>query len=368
MSRRFTRPVRLPLLALGLAIVATTQSLGQDRILDEGIGKLSAAIAEWVAKEGANRAVLVGDFVAPPNLQTGGGPGISSRLTRSLADAHKITSRPDAPVQVIGKFTMVEERRPGDRFDSVGMRIEAELLDPKGGKLQSFAIKVFGDSVVQFAGGNGVLPAAPEGQTSPEREAAKADAVVRPTGAIKGAEIRAAADSPFGVEVLVRRGTTQDSDPRQPELVDGRPFVKLAEGEEYIVRLSNHSGAESAVALSIDGLSMWAFSTDGRIDRHIILPPGGSADIPGWFIDENKSEAFEVGTYGRSAATLKLVPVSAVGVITAAFSESIEGGDKGGEDATLATVRGRQIDQKFVIVKRVIKPVQAVVSVRYRRD
>lgn len=368
MFRRFFRPCHLPLLMLGLAFLAGPAARAQDKILDEGIAKLSAAIADWVAKEGADRAVLVGDFVAPPNLQAGGGPGISSRLTRSLAEAHKIASRPDAPVQVIGKFTMVEDRQPGDRFDSVGMRIEAELLDPKGEKLQAVAIKVFGDSVVQFAGGNGVLPAAPEGQTSPDREAAKADAVIRPTGAVEGAEIRAATDSPFGIEVRVRRGTTRDSDPRLPELVDGRPFVKLAEGQEYIVRLSNHSGAEAAVALSIDGLSMWAFSADGRIDRHIILPPGGSADIPGWFIDDDTSEAFEVGTYGKSAAKLKLVPVSAVGVITAAFSESIEGGDKGGEDATLATVRGRQIDQKFVTVKRVIKPVQAVVSVRYRRD
>jgi len=351
-----------------LALSAMQMATAQDKVLDEGIQKLSAAIADWVAKEGGDKAVLVGDFVAPPNLQAGGGPGISTRLARSLLQKHGLPTRADAPVQVIGKFAMVEERQPGDGFDSVGMRIEAELLDPKGEKLQTVAIKVFGDSVIQFAGGTGALPAAPEGQTTAAREEAKAEAVTRPQAATLGTETRAAADSPFGIEVRVRQGTTKQSEPRTPEVIDGRAFIKLAEGEEYIVRLHNHSAFEAAVALSVDGLSMWSFSEDGRIDRHVILPPGGSTDIPGWFINDRVSEAFQVSTYGQSAAKLKLLPVSAVGVITAVFSESIEGGDKGGEEATLATARGRQLDQKFLTVKRVIKPALAVVSVRYRRN
>src|SRR5688500_12491343 len=69
-----------------------------DAALDDGMGKLAAAVAEFLKQENQS-AVIVGDFVAPPRLQSSGGPGISQLLTQHF-EAKGITVRTDDAYQV----------------------------------------------------------------------------------------------------------------------------------------------------------------------------------------------------------------------------------------------------------------------------
>ena len=107
-------------------------------------------------------------------------------------------------------------------------------------------------------------------------------AFIAPLAVIVGSETRAAVGSDFGVEVLVKSGAS--ASPRRPEIVTGRSFAPVHRGEEYVVRLHNRSRIESAVLLTVDGLSIFAFSTEGNFDSQIIVPPRAFVDVTGWFL------------------------------------------------------------------------------------
>jgi hypothetical protein len=139
--------------------------------------------------------------------------------------------------------------------------------------------------------------------------------------------------------------------------------VNLDRGEEYVVRLYNRAPFEAAITLTIDGLSMFAFSEEGNFGSQVLIPPGRFVEIPGWYVNKTKTDAFEIGGYAESAAASKLLPSTSVGVITATFHESIEGSGKDPK----ATKRGRQIDLTYKEEKRLVKPAITVVSVRYDR-
>lgn len=345
------------LTVLVTSVVAGSAAEAEDVALADGLSRLAAGVVEVIKKEGGDLAVDVGDFVGAPRLKSAGGPGIALLLADAL-EAKGVAVREPAPFQLLGTFKTVDGRAAaGDAFNSVALRIEASVLDARDNELQKININVFGDAPLQIAGGTGSLPPAKEGQVSAEREDAKRAAVESPQAAVEGTEVRDAPKSLFGIEVLVNQK------PRQPTLQTGRAFVDLDKGEEYVVRLHNRAGFEAAVTLTVDGLSMFAFSEDGSFGSQVLIPPGRFVEIPGWYVSNGKTDAFEIGGYADSAAAQKLVPSTSVGVITATFHEAIEGSGKDPK----ATKRGRQIGQAYKEEKRVVKPPIAVVSVRYDR-
>ncbi|TVQ01854.1 MAG: hypothetical protein EA381_04490 [Planctomycetaceae bacterium] len=335
-------------------------SANQD--LQEGLSRLAKAVKTSLEDEGVD-AVNVGDFIAPPRLQSGSGTGLKLQIVEALKAAG-VRVEATAPTQLIGRFTVREEQeRDEDAFESIALRITATLLDRDDEELARLNISVFGDSALQLVGAQGSLPPT---NAPREREASKREAIEAPLPTIAGNEVRTSADSPFGLEVLVTRGS--GAEPRRPELEPAgdrgqRAFVRLANGDEYVVRLHNRSATEVAVTLTIDGLSMFAFSETGNFGSQVLVPPGGRVDIPGWFINDRLTDAFEVSGYAKSAAASVGVPVTDVGTITAAFYESVPGSEKDAQ----ATARGRQIEKRYVQVKRIIKDLQAVISVRYHR-
>jgi hypothetical protein len=357
--------IRISRLALAVvtAVAATAFALGteaaraEDVALSDGLSRLAAQVVKVITQEGGELAVDVGDFVGTPRLKAAGGPGIALLVGEAL-EAKGVTVREPAPYQLLGTFKTVDGRAAeDDRFNSVALRIEATVLDAKDQELGKLNINVFGDAPLQFAGGTGSLPPVKEGQPSAVREDAKRAAFESPHAAVVGTETRDAPPSPFGIEVLVGK------QPRAPSLQGGRSFVRLEKGEEYVVRLHNRAPFEAAVTLTIDGLSMFAFSEDGSFGSQVLIPAGRFVEIPGWYVNNIKTDAFEIGGYADSAAASKLLPSTSVGVITATFHESIQGSGKDPK----ATKRGRQIDQAYVEEKRLVKPATAVVSVRYDR-
>jgi hypothetical protein len=338
--------------ALGTKPVAA-----EDVSLTDGLSRLAKGVADVIRQENGEMAVIVGDFVGAPRLKAAGGPGLALLLASAL-ESQKVTVRDDAKYQLQGTFKTVDGRASDeDRFDSVALRIEATVLDAGDRELAKLNINVFGDSPLQFVGATGNLPLVKDGDHSAAREEAKRAAVAEPHAAVVGNEIRSSADSPFGIEVLVGKKA------RTPSVGSGRAHVNLDRGEEYVVRLYNRAPFEAAITLTIDGLSMFAFSEEGNFGSQVLIPPGRFVEIPGWYVNKTKTDAFEIGGYAESAAASKLLPSTSVGVITATFHESIEGSGKDPK----ATKRGRQIDLTYKEEKRLVKPAITVVSVRYDR-
>jgi hypothetical protein len=357
-------------LAFLLAALAAVPSAGRaDSALDEGMGKLAAAVADFLKTEN-QASIIVGDFVAPPRLQSSGGPGISQVLTEQFK-SKGIAITTENAYQVLGKFQLKGEKESRDAdHESIVLAIKATVLDKEDNELQSFNISVFGESAAQLAG----LTADYEDRPFPaDREEETRDRANAPQAAVVGTESRASASSPFGVEVVVKNGSSPGT--RTPTLDSGRPFVDLARGDEYVIRLVNHASFDAAVTLTIDGLSMFAFNQVGKADGQILVAAGTTAEIPGWFCTFEQSEAFLITGYPESAAGQRNV-TTGVGTITVSFRAAWEVGsdppdgepffNKGADD--IATGRGRVVDKKYTEVKREIGQVRAIVSVRYRRD
>jgi hypothetical protein len=119
---------------------------------------------------------------------------------------------------------------------------------------------------------------------------------------------------------------------------------------------------------------MYAFSKEGNFGSQVVVAAGTSVDIPGWYISSAKTDVFEITSYAKSAAAAKSIPLTSTGTITATFHACWEPtatpppDEAGAKSADTATGRGRRIDQKYELVKRVVGKQRAFVTVRYNRN
>ena len=350
------------LFLIALAAMAGAPAIAEDtRNVNEGVQRLGTGLQNWFNQEQRDRLLTVAAFNSDDGEQ-------SAEFRRLLE--HDLQSRdPKFEIRrsnlvLSGRLTKGKGKANSeDRFDSVALKVEARLNERGAeGNLQTFNISIFGDEALQILGPSAEFPKdlpEPEKQKKLDKQIGAASEAF-----ISGSETLAAADGQFAVEILVREGSGSSGQPRRPNAVDGRAFVRLQQQEEYIVRLHNKSADETAIALTIDGLSMFAFAEDGTRDSMIIIPAGKSTDIPGWYITGKDTDVFEVANYAKSAAAAKGLPASGIGVVTARFHLSSPAVGKGEE----ATTRGRRIDQAYDQVRRAIGATRAFVTVRYNRD
>jgi hypothetical protein len=136
---------------------------------------------------------------------------------------------------------------------------------------------------------------------------------------------------------------------------DGLAFVKIARGEVYAIKVINKADHDVAVTVAIDGLSLFAFSENQSYEV-LIVPKGKEGIIPGWHISNQRSDAFQVAEYAKSAVAKLLSTSTSVGTISVSFRAAWplgspppadEGDVKQGSRDADATARGRQIDPKF---------------------
>jgi hypothetical protein len=228
----------------------------------------------------------------------------------------------------------------------------------------------------------------PQG-TELERDKDLRNAFTAPNIDIKGAVIRSDAGRPYALEILV------EGKPREAKPKKGLAFVPIQQGEAYTVRLINDSDLEAAVQLRIDGLSMFAFSElrqpekirddKGRLLDNpkkgeplysvIIVGPKSKADIPGWHVNNKKSDSFLVTEFAKSGAAL-LKPTGGIGTISATFQAAWEKdalppkdepGKKRGVGSGDATGRGPEVAKEYKEVQRELGVIRDVISVRYTR-
>lgn len=354
----------LVILALLVAHGETASPARADEALTQGLDRLAANIAEFLKSEELARSVVVGDFIAPPRLIASGGAGLSNQIAKAL-EKHQVKVDPSAKVQLLGRFTVRQEKEFREsNFESVSLRIRAELLDDQDDTLQILNISVFGQAALQIAGATTDLP--PE-ENAEDQEKRKQKALTNPSVAIVGNEARASRDSPYGLEVLVT------SAPRPLTAENGRAFVELNQSEEYVIRLHNRSKFEAAVELTIDGLDMFVLSEDGSFGSRVLVAPRRSVDIPGWYVNGKISRAFVITSLPDGLASQRNIPSTKIGTITASFAAAWEpsadppADEPSPKSADQATGAGREIDKKYEQVQRVIGAVRSVVSVRYTR-
>lgn len=370
MFGRFLQSLVVVVTLNGIALQATADSVDEQLAsasqLSDGAVKLAQRFKAFADAEKSGDTLVLGDFTAPPRLQATGGPALRHALQEALKQQGIQVSK-SATWQLIGQFSTRLESE--DEVTLLALQLKATVLDGDDREVKRFSISVRGDDVLQIAGATVDLPA-PNAKES-QRQSTSASVLNAPRAAISGNETRPSDQSLFGIEVLVRNG--ESSIARKPSLDEGRSYVKLHKGEEYIVRLHNHAPFEAAVTLSIDGLNMFTFSKAGNVDSQVLVPAGKAADIRGWFIDPHAARSFEISSYGDSEAA-KLGAVGDIGTITARFSAAWRSPQDRPADEprtkgpAIGTKLGQPLKQEFTQVSRTIGRPRAFVSVRYHRS
>jgi hypothetical protein len=173
--------------------------------------------------------------------------------------------------------------------------------------------------------------------------------------------------APFGIEILV------DGQPRKLEDQEGKAFVSLRRGEKYSVKLVNNWEFETAVALEIDGVSMFSISKERNnqgdpLFKFVIVGPSDSLVIPGWHIERTLSRPFTLNGGGDALELGGRGAHPQVSVISARFHSAFEKVRPPDEPPDDGTGQGPSVIPNYREVKRHIGVLRAAVSVRYRKN
>jgi hypothetical protein len=196
-----------------------------------------------------------------------------------------------------------------------------DVVDTQGRVLATFRRGVFGDAALASLFGitGNLTPRADLNGRSDEL----ARAIDEPKAHVAGASVSSRPRAAYAIEFLLR------SDDRwaatHPHVADDQATISLAPGQVFAIRLINHSRHEAAVFLSIDGLSLFAFS-ENRSMSQVIVPAESSSVVHGWHRRGNEWEPFCAHRAGQSVAVR---PHDAdFQVVTAVFSVCWDGGDE----------------------------------------
>ena len=356
-------------IAFGAIAWLTTSACFADPILDNGMARMAKKVSEFLEAENLPQELIVGDFTAPPRLRASGGVEISRSIMSHLKK-EGVKVHEDAEYQLLGKFFLRQEKElPEDDFESTCLEIEATLLDGNDEEIAFLPLKVFGSVGLQLTGQTvNVSVNLPENK----RQEVLAKQLRSAPTAIQKNQILAAPGSPFAIEIIVNQNGREVA--RTPEVdTKNRAFVPLHRGEEYSVRLHNSAPFDAGVTLQVDGVNMFVDATDISPDARIIVRSGKSVVVPGWYINNEKSKAFEIGDYSESVA--KRVGQSlGIGTVTATFSACWDPNARPPEDepsgstkGKTATKQGRDIEKKYRSVKVKFGRVRSIIAVRYSR-
>ncbi|HLX63674.1 MAG TPA: hypothetical protein VKX17_20555 [Planctomycetota bacterium] len=365
--------MKLTALILTASLLALAASALRAGDLDRLNTELAAA-AEKVSTfltEDKRTDIAIGDFVAPPILQSNYGNELR-RTFQDALEAKKITVSVSALYAISGKYYLAKDETPEapNNAGVPGLKIEFEIVDQQNNRVaQRFARQLFDPNVIAAAAGaNAVIP--PE---SADKRIAKivksldeSDAVLDKTEVHVGQ---------FGLEI----GTVNTAgkfEPRTPmPLPDKRPFVALNRDDIYAIRLINNADYDAAIALSVDGLNVFQFSyihnnKGDNLYTHWIVPAHSSALVPGWHKTNDSSFRFKITDLPDTAA-FKARSTGSIGVINALVCPVTKGGqhnlDSGILRAGGGTGFGPLVDFKTRPVNVEFAAPSVSISIRYAK-
>lgn len=358
--------------AVLLILICGNASFAADSLRGE-MDRLAQDVKEVITKRGGG-SIAVGGFGEPAGALGSSSPSIQLQL-RAALEAQNVKVVSDGfDFQVTGTYIgKVDEGMQG-------VRINALLSDSQGSVLQLFHRDLFGqESVPRMLGISVHSPAkAPDAAKHQVFREKLADPDVH----LNGTQIRTVAESPYAVELLVKRQSAKGEVDNaggvagyqvvRPSVATdpsgkGRPFVPVEKGEVFAIRLINDSAHDAAVNLSLDGINCFQFSEIKS--TYWIIPPKSNIVALGWHKNNNTSIEFKLAEFPESAAAkLKLKPSSNIGLITAAFSAAWSGPeDQPKDEQSRAAGFGEKIQFKTKQVTRQIGQLRDNIVVRYER-
>lgn len=355
-----------------LAVLAVLTSFGLTsgparaaNALEIEMEELAIQIQQTLKKRDAT-SVAVGGFVARSHLESNASKAIQKMLSEQLV-AKGVEINPRASHEIQGNYQNIDDQKSG----AVGVMVAARLVDGGGRTVVEFSPRgIFGDETV--ASLLGITIDFPKTDRPDERGRAVRKQIENPDVHLdlEKVRIKASPDSPYAIEIHIKRGSDYSAQPAAK--AGGRAFVPISADEVFAVLLVNDSEHEAAVSLSLDGLSMFAFSENNY--SFIFVPKKSAVRIDGWHLSNAKSAEFKVREIpqGKNEA-IKLKERSDLGVITAVFSAAWEKKEDQPRDEALmprsATFvdKGDVIGRNFKEVKRFVGRVRSTISVRYQK-
>lgn len=339
------------------------------------LAALAKQIDPLLKKQKAD-TIHVGAFQGPGTTATG--PEIQTKLADALRALGYTIDAFDYDIELRGRYQQFDGPR-----DVLGVEIIVQLFDDGGRPIVEISGKANQPiEVERQLFGTGAVPrilaipsSLPPGLGEPDRSKRLREQQETPPTELQGTRIYAAQDSPYAIEILVKRGTAY-----RPLTVEtkGRkrfPFVDVGINDVYAVRLINESPHEAAVNLTVDGINVFRFSESNPKPTFWIVPPEskhqpGVTNVLGWDKNAHKTIEFQRTEYPQSAAArLKIEPNPMIGQITAQFSASWQHDDQkpADEPTTRGTGFGDEIVDRKETVKRFVGNVRATIVVRYER-
>lgn len=372
--RRIPRTVRtacIALAVLGMCSGPLSAAESATDALSRELGEVAKRV-KGVCTKGNYTLVGVGDFSGGASVTGSSGPEIQTKLAEALEKEGLKVVKDEFHVELEGKYEPAKEPTTGLQ----GVRMTVRVTQASSGDdLDKIVRFVFGaESVPKLLGLSVTTKPDDDAQTQSKKfeDALKKQEKGTPQGSVAGSVIKAASDSPYAIELLVKKDGKLA--PRNAEFAArGLPFVAIEKNEVYAVRLVNESDTEAAVSLSIDGLSTFHFTESEQKPTVWIVAPKTSITIPGWHKTETESLEFKVTDFPDTAANkINLKPSSTIGTVTATFSAAFPPGDLPPGEPNLKDTRGTgfgdKIEFKTENVQRQIGNPRATISVRYERE
>lgn len=330
--------------------------------------EVGAVVKDWIVpalKTAGINSVTITPIVWDNGSMAHAGPGIAQTMADALTK-HDIGVVPGSRAIIGGKLSRVTDeksKQPAIRLD-VTLEIE--------GKVVASAHRIiYGEGeITQIEGINVTI----DPKASP-KDRAKTIEIARvnpPPITRTDANVWSGPEKIFGMEMSVRSKDGAKFEPREP---DAKGFVKVRDGETYVVVLRSKAPFETAVKLFCDGLAWDTFAKFG--DDHdepgtrlVLVPASGETTVRGWPISREKSYAFDVARLPSIASARQ----GHIGVVTAEFYPAWKNGEAlpPGEEklnlqrSGLGTAATREQQDAFSIHPRQISNrLRGAVTIRY---
>jgi hypothetical protein len=278
-----------------LPLLLAPAARADETALRDKAKKLAEKVVKFLKAESADE-VAVGDVVGPPDHPTSAGQGLAWLLGDELKK-QKINVSPRAALKLEGRWDLDDEN---DRKDELIVRLTLWAVDRAGRRKAEFT-----EDLTYKAGGNAGLirllgmqaDLSKKVKTTPQDQNVELKRqLAKPPLSLDETRVKTTKTSPYAVEILVKPQGATEFKAVAAKDKDGLPFVELKKGDEYGIRLRNHSKYDAAVSLAIDGIDAFAFweAEKGR-PRHFLVGPGKVREVKGWMRSTTKVSAFRFG-------------------------------------------------------------------------
>jgi hypothetical protein len=391
--RRLGRAIGVAVVCVvaGLLSKASARAEGDavpDLTLTRALAQIAGVVAKVVKAQGG-KEIVVNPISDKGDLTHTAGTGVTDRLLELLR-------RGGIEPVLKGDFIFEGEFKLGEATDNAGQRqgfavasIAFVVKRRNGKELYNSERELELEQrprvtdTKDVAGLSGATVSVPPKAPAAEKNQAVLDSLDNKPGLfeLNGTKIKPKG-SPYALEMLVAPKPEGDQAPPraafQPRAVIDRagfPFLKVQPGEVIALRIFNDTDHEAAAAVTIDGLSLFAFRDD-KADKseHLVIDPHQSGEALGWYRNDQKSSVFLVADLPNDHPKTGLLKNPArIGSITVTFAAAWEKDNQKPADEPVTNqateiIPGAPIDVPFQTVPRKIGVFRAAVTVRYDKS